>query len=80
MAKAPTKRTKLDDLIGKLQELTEPFDELKCEFEEWRDSMTGTNLANTERYRMVEETADALDTQYTAFEDIISELEQMDWS
>jgi len=49
------------------------FEELRDEIEEWKNNLEGTNLENTEKYKLIEECYETLDCA-------INELENIDLS
>ena len=60
-------------------EAMEEIRELHTEIEEWRDSMSGTNLENTEKYQRLEYCLDALERLAEDLESALSDAENIEF-
>ncbi|MEI1256027.1 hypothetical protein V8Q34_14910 [Blautia sp. JLR.GB0024] len=69
------RRKRIDEVIGKLQDLQGEIEDITSEEEEYRDNMP-ENLVNSEKYETAETACGSLDSAYSAVGEAVDMLEE----
>ena len=69
-----SRRKRLDNAMGCIEEVLPDIEELKNEIEEWYSNMEGTNLESTQKYELLVECAEGLEEAYNQIQSGIDDL------